>query len=523
MPVVRRVTGTHFGGASPIKRAIAVGIGVAAAGTVLGSVVGVGSPGIGDSLYPKYGNGGYDVQHYGIGVSYTPSTKKLTGTTTITATAGKTLTRFDLDFVLTARTVTVNGQAASFSQYLTTTPADNHGGELVISPKSAVAKGSTMTVVVTYDGTPATRTVGGFTPWVTTKTGAVALGEPEAAAWWFPSNDHPRDKATYDITVTLPKGLQALSNGVLVSHTTAGTHTTWHWRESRPMATYLAFAAMGSYSISTTQSDGVPVYTAVATKVGPAGPTALADVKRTAEVVSWERTIFGPYPFDAMGAVVPDGSFGYALENQSKPVYDPVFWQSGSAMYVVAHENAHEWFGDDVSVDQWRDIWLNEGFATYAEWLWSEHEGEGTAQQIFDSYYTGIPATDAFWTTAIADPTIPETFQDPVYYRGGLTLNALRVRIGDAKFFALLQDWVVAHQYSTGTTAQFIALAESESGQDLTSFFNAWLYSRIKPAATADNGFPPSFPQDSQRALADPPASMPSLRAVSALLIHAKR
>ena len=503
----------------PFVRSVALAAGLGVIGTAVGPIAGYGRPGIGDSLYPTYGNGGYDVQHYAIGIGYDPATRRLTGTTTVTATATKALTRFDLDLVLTARSVSVNGQPATFAQSTTTTPARNYGGELVVRPKVAVDKGSTMTVVVTYDGSPSTRLVSGFTPWVTTTTGAVALGEPESAAWWFPSNDHPRDKATYDISVTVPSALTAIANGVLVGQSTSGGATTWHWREASPMATYLAFAAIGQYTLTTGTAAGRPFYTAVATQVGKYGVAAKADLARTPEVVAWESTVFGPYPFDAVGGVVPDGDFGYALETQSKPVYDRVFWRGGSAMYVVVHENAHQWFGDTVSVNQWKDIWLNEGFATYAEWLWSEHQGQGTAQAVFDATYSRA-AADLFWTVPIGNPTIPQTFGSAVYDRGAMTLNALRVRLGDPAFFALLKDWVSQRQGGTASTAQFIALAEAESGLDLTSFFQAWLFSPTKPAVSADNGFPPGFAGFAAGAGggASSPASLPAIVAVTAAL-----
>ncbi|MFL6101285.1 MAG: M1 family metallopeptidase [Actinomycetales bacterium] len=496
----------------PFVRHVALVTGVAVVTAVLAPIAGYGRPGIGDGLYPKYGNGGYDVQHYDIAVSYAPATRRLTGTATVTAVAQKSLTRFDLDFVLTVRSVVVNGQAASYSQSLTTSPAGNHGGELIVRPARAVAKGSTMTVTVSYDGTPSTRRVGGFTPWVTTTTGAAALGEPESAAWWFPSNDHPRDKATYDVAMTVPAGLEAISNGVLQSHTTSGSMTTWSWRETRPMATYLAFAAMGDYALTTSTAGGLPFYVAVGTKVGKVGAAATADLDRTPEVLAWESTLFGPYPFDAMGGVVPDGDFGYALENQTKPVYTRSFWSGGSNMYVVVHENAHQWFGDSVSVDRWKDIWLNEGFATYAEWLWSEHVGQGTAQEILAAQYARS-AADAFWTTKIGDPTEPQLFEDPVYDRGAMTLGALRTRIGDPEFFTLLTGWAAAQKDGTATTSQFVDLAEQVSGEDLTSFFDAWLFSAGKPAATPGNGLSAT----SMRA-GRAPASMSAMEAAQSLL-----
>ena len=191
-------------------------------------------------------------------------------------------------------------------------------------------------------------------------------------------------------------------------------------------------------------------------------------------------------------------------------------------MYVVVHENAHEWFGDSVSVNQWKDIWLNEGFATYAEWLWSEHQGHGTASALFDATYSRS-ATDPFWSAPIGNPTIPQTFGSAVYDRGAMTLNALRVRLGDPTFFALLKDWVSQHQDGTASTAQFIALAEAESGLDLTAFFQSWLFSPSKPAATADNGFPPGFvgfaaAAPGSAAAATPPASFAAIAAVTAAL-----
>ena len=278
---------------------------MAVVGTVVGPIAGYGRPGIGDGLYPAYGNGGYDVQHYDIGIGYDPTTRRLTGTTTLTATATKGLTRFDLDFVLTARSVTVDGQPATFAQRTTTTPDRNYGGELVVRPKVAVDKGATMTVVVTYDGTPSTRLVNGFTPWVTTTTGAVALGEPESAAWWFPSNDHPRDKATFDISITVPAALTAIANGVLVGQTPRGPSTTWHWRETSPMATYLAFAAIGQYGLTSGTVAGRPSTPRSPPRSAGTALRRRPTCARTPEVVAWESTLFGPYPFDAIGAVVP--------------------------------------------------------------------------------------------------------------------------------------------------------------------------------------------------------------------------
>ncbi len=482
-----------------------------------------GSPGIGDPYYPKYGNGGYDVSHYKIAIDYDPATGLLTGTTTITAEATQALSSFDLDFLLRATSVTVNGQAAKTSQYVVDTPAHNYGGELVVTPKKAIAKNSALNIRVEYAGVPAQTMVGGFSPWFPTPTGAVIADEAEASAWWFPANDHPLDKATYDVSTTVPSGLQVLGNGQLVSQVNRQGATTWRWRENKPMATYLAFVAIGKYTVTTgTTAGGIPYTNAIAQQDVP--PAAAGDIARIPEVLDWLTRQWGPYPFDSAGGVVPDLAFGYALETQTRPVYATDFWQDGSDIYVVVHENAHQWFGDSVSVHHWQDIWLNEGFAGFSEWLWSEQHGDGTAQQIFESTYASHPADDAFWQIRVSDPSAAHLFADPVYDRGAMTLQALRNRIGDAAFFQLMRDWARDHRYGNATTAQFEALAERLSGQDLRDFFNVWLVSADKPAPTAENGFPPAAQAAAKAGARVPvPASLPKIERVERALAAAGR
>jgi aminopeptidase N len=468
-----------------------------------------GSPGIGDPYYPDYGNGGYDVGHYSIDVGYQPRTGELTGTTTITATATQDLSRFDLDFLLPVSSATVNGQPARTREYVVDTPAHNYGGELVVTPAHPIRTGTAMTIVVTYAGNPARTKVNGFSPWFPTPSGAVIADEAEAAAWWFPSNDHPLDKATYDLAINVPAGLQAISNGVLVGQSTRGSTTTYRWRENKPMATYLAFTAIGKYDLTTgTTSSGLPYYFALADGTSAA---AAADIARTPEVISWETTQWGPYPFDAIGGVVPDIDFGYALETQTKPTYSPEFWDGGSDIYVVVHENAHQWFGDSTSVHHWSDIWLNEGFASFTEWLWSEQHHQGTAEELFEQYYNGYGRNDPIWRVRVSDPGAAHVFSNAIYDRGAMTLQALRNRVGDPAFFQILRTWAATHRYGNGTVDQFEALAQRLSGQDLRDFFINWLDDPFKPAPTPENGFPRNFGTASTV-----PASLPLIRRADA-------
>jgi aminopeptidase N len=286
--------------------------------------------------------------------------------------------------------------------------------------------------------------------------------------------------------VAVPDGVEVVSNGVMPRPPVPELigWTRWSWRSTQPMATYLAFLAIGQYDLVTdTAPNGQPVINAYSTRL----PKDMADaarssVERTAEVIDWESGVFGPYPFEAQGGVVaPPGTLGFALENQTRPVYSPAFFRRGSNMSVVVHELAHEWFGDSVSVAQWRDIWLNEGFASYAEWLWSEQQGEGTAQELFDFTYASYPADSPFWTVRPGDPGVDEVFGGAVYDRGAMTLHQLRRTVGDEAFFAILRQWAADHRHGTGTTAEFTALAEKISGKDLAGLFAAWLSTPSRP------------------------------------------
>ena len=437
---------------------------------------GPGAPGIGDPYYPTYGNGGYDVSHYGLDLSYQPATDTLSGTTTVTATATQGLTSFDLDFALDVSKVTVDGSPAAF--------ATSGEQELVITPARTIARGHRMTVAVTYSGVPSKVTRYGFTSWQRTPDGGVAANEPESAWWWFPSNDHPADKATYDVNVRVPDGDQAISNGLLVGQHTAGGWTGYHWREDKPQATYLATLAVGHFDITHSKTRaGVPVINAYSTDLdATTAANARASVERTGEIIDFLSGYFGPYPFDAAGGYVPDVTAGFSLEAQTRVFYSPVFFKSGDDTDVIAHELAHQWWGDDVSLERWSDIWLNEGFASYAEWLWAEHENLGTPQQLAQKVYDAHPADDPFWKVEPGDPGAQNQFDDAVYDRGAVAIQALRDTIGDAAFLKLLKAWPAQHRYGNGTIGEFEELAGRISGEDLGGFFTTWLYTAAKPA-----------------------------------------
>ncbi|MEV4621502.1 M1 family metallopeptidase [Asanoa sp. NPDC049573] len=429
----------------------------------------VGSSGLGDPYFPLAGNGGYDVRHYSLDLDYTRAGNHLDGTAVISARATQNLSRFDLDLRgFTISSLRVDGAPARFTR---------DGQELVITPKHQVRAGRSFTVRVDYAGEP-TEVIdpdGSSEGWVTTEDGAFVVNEPQGSPGWFPANDNPRDKATYDVSITVPEGITAIGNGRLVSKRDHKGRTTWRWREDSPMATYLATATNGVFELRVSKVGRIPLYHAVDPAEVPKG--AFDRLGAEAEVITFFSGLYGAYPFSSGGGIVDNApEVGYALESQTKSQYD----QTPDASTVV-HEISHQWFGDSISLTSWQDIWLNEGFAAWSEWIYAERHGGETAQQSFDASFAR-PANASFWRRPPANVGGPEfMFGSAVYDRGAMTLQALRVKIGDRAFFALLRDWYAKNRDGNVTTADFIRLAERHGGQQLDAFFDTWLYQPVKP------------------------------------------
>ncbi|MFF5184674.1 M1 family metallopeptidase [Streptomyces sp. NPDC000345] len=428
-----------------------------------------GASGVGDPYFPLAGNGGYHVSHYGLTLGYDPASRHLTGKAVLTARATQRLNRFDLDFKgLKITGLTVDHVKAGYRR---------DGQELVVTPARPLRKGRSFRVTVTYQGRPGpvTDPDGSLDGWIPTDDGAFVAGEPQGAMTWFPANNHPLDKSSYDITITVPKGSTAVANGVLLGQRTRNGKTTFRWRQKEPMAAYLATATVGKFQVKQyTTRDGLKVYDAVDPREASAAAPVL---KKLPSVLAWESKLFGPYPYRAAGSIVDHApNVGYALETQSRPVYD-----GAPDLSTLVHESAHQWFGDSVSLTSWKDIWLNEGFATYAEWLYAEQHGGDSAQKAFDALYAR-PATDGLWAFPPGNPgSGANIFGTPVYARGAMTLHVLRTTVGDRAFLRILRAWATQHRYGHGDTAQFERLAERQSGKDLGRLFQTWLYDQGKP------------------------------------------
>ena len=259
------------------------------------------------------------------------------------------------------------------------------------------------------------------------------------------------------------------------------------------MASYLATIDIGYWDVHRWRTDsGIPVYDAVDSAItGGLREEIDSSLARQGEILDLLSDAFGPYPFSTVGAIVDNqDDLFFALETQTRPVYSKLFWLDGDGNpingdFVVVHELAHQWFGDDVAIARWQDIWLNEGFATYAEWLWEEYEGRGTPQEIFQASYDAIPAADPFWDVVIGDPGVDLLFHNAVYVRGAMTLQALRNEVGDDAFWEIVRGWAATKSGGNATTEEFIAYAEEVSGQQLDALFETWLYTGEKPALSA--------------------------------------
>jgi aminopeptidase N len=461
---------------------------MAVACVLLGGVAAVAQPaaptpgaaGLGDPYFPKDGNGGIDVQHYDVRDTYLFGSGRLSGRTRLDVLATQDLSRFNLDFLLPVRSVTVNHKRAHFRR------VGDH--ELRITPSVPIANGARFRVSVKYAGVPASATSNGESNWLASTNEVVAMNEPHMATWWFPANDHPRDKASFDIRITVPRTKDVVANGVLVSRRSHHGRATTHWRAVEPMAPYLAFFAAGSFETRSVTCNGIPNYVAVTRQQQPFARAEAAKelAEGTCTIVSAFANVLGPYPFSAMGGLVTGLPVGFALENQTRPTYPAL---AGPSVGLMAHELAHQWFGDSVSVSSWRDIWLNEGFAQFMQnYYVTEVVGGDSMQEWLVDNYDSFAAESGFWKLSIDDPGVARLFDGAIYFRGSLALQALRHRIGDPAFWTLLRTWVSQRAYGNGSVADFKALAGSVSGQDLTAFFTAWLSTREVPAKTADNG-----------------------------------
>lgn len=524
--------------------------------------------GMGDPYYPELGSPDYSTTHYDLSLTVDMEARHLEAVARIEIEALVDLDAFSLDFSgLNVRDVFVGEETAEFTR---------EEAKLLIFLPETIPTGEMFSTAIHYDGTPDSSA-----SWNFYQQGVMVAGQPRGASGWYPVNDHPLDKATYRFEITVADEYIVAANGVLEETiVTADDQITYIWEAVSPMASYLVTVAIGDFRIVTARSEGgIPIRDYYARTLPDDIDTVF---ERTPEMMDFFEELFGPYPFEVYGAVVHDLLAPFALETQTLSV----FTRASSIERIVAHELAHQWFGNSVTLASWDHIWLNEGFATYAEVLWEEHtEGEAAARERLRAMYSAMEAFDdtfearreelaalvadlplednvipverlpdvlesllgkalsadgiaalvesagddaldaagvaalirqapferaivsrpqlapLFYAAGLdslgdslanapvlGDPGVGNLFSPVVYQRGALTLHALRLRVGDDVFFDILRTYASRFENSHATTADFIAVAEEISGEDLGAFFNAWLFERALPTIPGIGG-----------------------------------
>lgn len=429
----------------------------------------VDGPGsLGDSLYPGLGNAGYDVQSYDLDLVVDVHDNQLEAESTMLATATEELTLFHLDLHgLDVESILVEGAAADFSR---------QGDELIIEPTSALASGATFETVVSYGGRPEALddpSVPFSSGWQNMDGTIFVASEPSGAASFFPSNNHPSDKATFTIRITADSSLTSAATGTLVEEIDNGDTTTTVWEMNDPMTTYLASIYIGDFERrETTGPNGLLIRNYFPPESADELEIAFAE---TGDIIAFYEDIFGaPYPFDSYGSIVVPFPLGYALENQTLSLHG----SDATDSYIVAHEIMHQWAGNSVTVGDWQDIWMLEGFATYFALLYVEESG-GLVPFDLELLYLALQAED----TGYGPAEVPrqDLFGTTVYFRGALALHALRTEVGDEKFREIMGVYYETFAGGDVTTEEFQQVVNDVAGDEAQATLDSWLFDEELP------------------------------------------
>jgi aminopeptidase N len=426
--------------------------------------------GTGDELYPALGSSDIDVVAYDVALTYDPATDRLAGAVSIEMELLVDADTVPLDAAgLAIQKASVDGVAARWT---------TQGDELLIELGGAKARTSRVVVEVVYEAPDRLRSMEAGFPvgWYDTDDGSYALNEPDGASAWLPASDHPSDKATWRFEITVPEGTTAIANGVLLDKIRTGTDVTWVWDEREPMTTYAVLLLTGDYEVVAGEQQRESVAGVDLLHAVPPSSRAALDVYESVTVDQLEFFVewFGPYPFDAYGLAITESFPGLAMETQGRSLFSALDFD-GTLGYLqqllLAHELAHQWFGNAVSPARWTDMWLNEGFATYGEWMWLDEVGLQPLEMAANMALAGQQGA----TIPVGEPTVEELFGPGVYQGGAMVLHALRLEVGETDFFEILRQWVARYYGRSATSDDFRSLAAEIAGRDLSQFFDAWL------------------------------------------------
>lgn len=428
-----------------------------------------------DPYVPGHGDTAYGVDRYELDLTYKAAGNHLSGRAQLTVTLAVDSPTIALDLhALRVTKVAVAG--AKVRRW------DHRASRLTFRFVDTVPAGTVLTLTIAYAGTP--RTVpgpDGRAGWEELADGVIVAAQPHGAPSWFPCNDRAADKATYRISVTTDTAYTVVANGTLTEQRKDGRGTRWTYAMDEPMAPYLATVQIGRYEATELTGAPVPIRLHHPPRLRGAVAEAFADQAR---MVSTFVDLFGHYPFSEYDVVVTDDVLEIPLESQGMATFGSNHCtRSWEAQRLIAHELSHQWFGNAVTAAQWSDIWLHEGFACYAEWLWSEAAGIATTQEQAARHHAKLAALPE--DIVVGSPGPSEMFDDRVYKRGAMTLHALRLEIGDDVFFTILRDWVARHDGGVVTTAEFESLCDRTAGRRLGGLFDEWLRAEPLPPLPA--------------------------------------
>ena len=425
-----------------------------------------------DSLFPNLGSPDVDVLSYDVRLEVDAQARTVEGEVEIVARVPIEVTGLALDAVdLEILDATVDGQAATTVESATDVVVD--------LPDN---RAQMITAVISYraDTEPAMSLVGLPIGWFVSADSMYVLNEPDGARSWLPSNDHPSDKATWRFELTVPDDVVVSANGDLVQR--GGDGRPWIWVEPDPMPSYLIHIVTGDYLIvddvvRSTEGD-LPVTHAVPADRPTEFDVALDSVQPQIEFF---EPLFGPYPLAKYGLAFVPSLSGLAMETQGRSLLSEDDFDGKTGRFaetVLAHELAHQWFGNAVTPAEWQHIWLSESFATYGQWLWLDHIGMSALDTSADRALAARQSP----ASPTGDPGVRDLFGFTSYDGGAAVLHALRLTVGDDAFFELLQTWVSENTGTSQTSDAFEDLASDVHGNDLTDFFETWLYASVLPS-----------------------------------------
>ena len=431
----------------------------------------IGAATAGDSYLPGNGNGGYGVDRYDLDLRYRVATNRLDATAIIRATSTHILEKFSLDLSrLRVDKVRIEGQrGVTFRQT---------ANKLTITAGTPIPADSTFTVTVDYSGSPMPRpSTWGPVGWEELEDGVLVASQPSGAPSWFPCNDDVADRASYGIRIVTEQGYTVVGTGVQTYHRVSSGRGQWVFEQEQPTASYLVTLQIGRYVRTPLDLAGVPGALVYPPDLREG---VMADFSGLPRMMEFFETRFGPYPFPAYTVIVTPDVLEMPLEAQAMAIFGSNHAGGvGLVERLVAHELAHQWFGNSVGLESWKHIWLNEGFACYSEWLWSEHKGGPSADAMARQFRRHLVGQSTDIT--VGDPGPALMFDDRVYKRGALTLHAVRRTIGDEPFFDLLREWTSAHRFGTVATDDFRALAARYAEKSLDVLFDRWLFGTAVP------------------------------------------